>query len=84
MAKFPDKFQSIFETAIDGVIVINKRGIIEDANLASVLLFGYTKEEMIGNNVSMLMAEPHHSAHDSYLHAYQKTKNYRNWKRGRR
>jgi PAS domain S-box-containing protein len=74
MAKFPDKFQSIFETAIDGVIVINKRGIIEDANLASVLLFGYTKEEMIGNNVSMLMAEPHHSAHDSYLHAYQKTK----------
>lgn len=74
MTKSNDKFRSIFETAIDGVIVINNRGLIEDVNLSAVLLFGYTKEEMIGNNISMLMDEPHHSAHDSYIKAYQKTR----------
>ena len=74
MANSFDKFQSLFETAIDGVIVINERGIIEDINLAAVLLFGYTKEETIGNNISVLMAEPHHSAHDRYIKNYQNTR----------
>lgn len=74
MGNSPDKFQSLFETAIDGVIVISDRGIIEDINLAAVLLFGFTKEETIGNNISMLMAEPHQSAHDGYIKNYQETR----------
>ena len=35
MANSFDKFQYLFETAIDGVIVINERGIIEDIGLVT-------------------------------------------------
>lgn len=68
------KFQSIFETAIDGVILINARGVIEDINLSALLLFGYAKEELVGKNVSMLMDEPHRSSHDGYISNYRKTR----------
>ena len=68
------KYQSIFETAIDGVIVIGNRGLIEDINQAALSLFGYSKKEVIGNNVSMLMPEPDKSNHDQYLKNYQKTR----------
>ncbi|MBT8326846.1 MAG: PAS domain S-box protein [Bacteroidia bacterium] len=68
------KYQSIFETAIDGVIVIGNRGLIEEINSSALALFGYTKKEVIGNNVSMLMPEPDKSSHDQYISNYQKTR----------
>ena len=36
-------------------------------------MFGYTVEEMVGNNVSMLMPEPHRSQHNGYLQQYLET-----------
>lgn len=69
------KLEAIFETAIDGIITINHLGIIESLNSAAAKLFGFSAEEVIGNNVSILMPEPDHSAHDQYLENYQKTRN---------
>ena len=69
-----DKYQSIFETAIDGVILINNRGIIEEINHSALILFGYSKEELIGKNLKVLMQEPDKSKHDGYIQSYQKTK----------
>ncbi|MBR9861320.1 PAS domain S-box protein [bacterium] len=68
-------YQSVFKASIDAIFVINTRGIIIDVNQAGQKLFGYSAEELLGNNISMLMDEPHHSAHDSYLTNYQKTGN---------
>ncbi len=69
--KFSDPFlSSVFETVIDSVIVIDEDGIIIKANQASVLLFGHTKQELIGSNVSILMDEPHQSKHNHYLKRY--------------
>ncbi len=68
------KLEAIFETAIDGIITINHQGIIESINSAAVRLFGFSVDEVIGKNVSMLMPEPDHSAHDHYLENYQKTR----------
>lgn len=64
---------AVIENAVDGIISINSRGIISAMNPAAVRLFGYTNDEVIGNNVSMLMPEPHRSGHDSYLQNYQRT-----------
>ncbi len=67
------RLNAIIETAVDGIITIDKKGIIESANPAAARLFGYEANEMIGNNVRMLMADPHHSQHDQYLKNYLTT-----------
>lgn len=64
---------AIIETAIDGIITIDSRGRIENLNPSALKIFGYTEEELIGKNISMLMPEPDHSRHDSYLLRYQNT-----------
>jgi two-component system sensor kinase FixL len=64
---------SIIETAIDGIITIDKGGRIESVNPAALMLFGYALEELTGKNINVLMPEPDKSAHDSYLSKYQHT-----------
>ncbi len=65
--------QSMVETAIDGILLINTRGHIMMVNPSTVRLFGYTFEELEGRNISMLMPSPHREAHDQYLHNYLST-----------
>jgi two-component system sensor kinase FixL len=66
---------SIIETAIDGIITIDNRGLIETLNPAALSLFGYQLEEVVGRNINMLMPEPDKSAHDEYLNRYERTGN---------
>jgi len=67
------RLRTILDTAVDSIIIIDSKGIIESANPAAEKLFGYTIGELIGRNVSMLMPEPDRSAHDGYLRKYQET-----------
>src|SRR5690606_34193838 len=64
---------AIIDTAIDGIITIDSRGIVESINPSACGLFGYSSSEVIGNNISMLMPEPDRSRHDGYILRYQKT-----------
>lgn len=68
-----ERHRSIVETAADGIIVIDARGIIDSANPAVEKVFGYTADELVGRNVSMLMPEPDRSLHDSYVADYLAT-----------
>lgn len=67
------RLKAIIDTAIDGIITIDQRGIIETLNPAAAAIFEYEPAEVIGNNISMLMPEPDRSKHDSYIHNYQQT-----------
>ncbi|WP_316804184.1 PAS domain-containing sensor histidine kinase [Pedobacter nototheniae] len=69
-SKFLD---AIIENAIDGIITIDDAGIIEHLNPAALELFGYTKEELVGCNVSKLMPQPDKAQHDGYIHNYNTT-----------
>ncbi|MEJ8804482.1 PAS domain S-box protein [Pontibacter sp. H249] len=67
------RLKAIIDTAIDGIITIDNKGIIETVNPAAARIFGYAPEEVIGNNVKMLMPEPDHSLHDQYIENYHRT-----------
>jgi len=64
---------AVLKTAIDAIITIDDRGVIQQANHAVQKLFGYSAEEVVGKNISMLMPEPDRSRHDRYLSRYQET-----------
>ncbi len=64
---------SVINTAVDGMILINAKGIVQHFNPASVKLFGYEVEEVIGQNVKMLMPQHYAHEHDQYLTNYQTT-----------
>lgn len=64
------RLQAIIETAVDGIIAINDRGVIESVNPATCKIFGYEVAELLGQNVSMLMPQPHKQNHDGYINNY--------------
>lgn len=64
------RMQAILASAPNGIITIDKRGIIESFNSAAENIFGYGAAETIGKNVKMLMPEPHRGGHDGYLEKY--------------
>jgi two-component system, LuxR family, sensor kinase FixL len=65
--------QSILDTVPDATVAIETDGIIVSFNAAAVRQFGYTADEAIGNNVSMLMPSPYREQHDGYLERYLRT-----------
>jgi two-component system sensor kinase FixL len=65
---------AIIQNAIDGIITIDERGLIETINPAACKLFDYTPQEVIGKNVSFLMPPPDRNQHDEYIRRYQHTR----------
>jgi two-component system sensor kinase FixL len=68
-----ERLDAIFNTAVDGIIVINDKGIIEAVNPAVVRMFGYVDREIIGQNVNILMPSPYREEHDGYIARYLAT-----------
>jgi two-component system, LuxR family, sensor kinase FixL len=68
------RIAAIISTAVDGIITINERGLIEMMNPSALEMFGYeSTEELLGKNISALMPEPDKSQHDGYLKNYHET-----------
>ena len=73
LLKKESRLRGIVDDAIDGIITIDEHGLIESFNPSAERLFGYDATEVIGQNVKMLMPEPHRSVHDNYLARYRQT-----------
>ncbi|MEO0465652.1 MAG: PAS domain S-box protein [Pseudomonadota bacterium] len=76
-AETPDTLRSLLITVLasvpDGMIVIDQTGEIFAFSAAAETLFGYTAEEIIGQNVSILMTGNDRRHHDTYMDNYLKT-----------
>ncbi|MBC8284841.1 MAG: PAS domain S-box protein, partial [Nitrospinae bacterium] len=69
------RFQRILETAVDSMISIDEKGVIELFNPASEKEFGYSPEEVLGKNIKILMPSPYTEKHNIYLENYMRTGN---------
>ena len=68
-----DKLRRVIDAALDGMVVIDSSGTVLLYNAACERLFGYSPEEVLGNNVKMLMTPPDRNNHDTYIQNYLRT-----------
>jgi PAS domain S-box-containing protein len=65
--------QAVLNAAVDGIVLIDRSGIIQSVNPSVQKMFGYAPEELVGRNVKILMPPPWREEHDGYLARYQAT-----------
>jgi two-component system, LuxR family, sensor kinase FixL len=65
------RFRLAVEAAPNAIIIINAAGKIELANAQVETVFGYTRQELVGQPVEMLVPERFRSQHPEYRRIYQ-------------
>jgi PAS domain S-box-containing protein len=64
---------AVMETAVNAIITMGEDRCIQTINRATETLFGFTREELVGQNVKILMPEPYRHRHDGYVDQYRRT-----------
>ena len=60
------KFRELIENAPDAILQVDQSGAIVIANRTAEKLFCYTREELIGQNVDLLVPEANRAAHPAH------------------
>jgi PAS domain S-box-containing protein len=64
------KFKDLLEAAPDATVVVNRDAEIVLVNVQAVNLFGWHREEMLGQKIEMLMPERYRSMHPGKLNGF--------------
>ncbi|MCC7046369.1 MAG: PAS domain-containing sensor histidine kinase [Alphaproteobacteria bacterium] len=67
------RLRAIVDTAIDGILTIDSKGIVQTFNLGAERLFGYRASDVIGRNVCLLMPAADARHHDASLRRFVDT-----------
>lgn len=68
--KADEKFKNLLEAAPDAMIIVNEKGIIEIVNSEAENLFEYSREELIGSTIELIMPETFRASHVLHRHAF--------------
>jgi PAS domain S-box-containing protein len=64
------RFRSLLESAPDAVVITDAKGRVVLANAQTLQLFGYEREELVGQSVEVLVPERYRGGHVGYRMAY--------------
>ncbi|HRQ81409.1 MAG TPA: PAS domain S-box protein [Azospirillaceae bacterium] len=64
--------KGVLEAVGDGVVLSDHRGVIVDVNAAVERLFGYTRDELIGRDLAVLMGEDDAKRHPGWVADYNR------------
>lgn len=65
-----ENHRALFESAPDGIIVVDPSGRIRDANPAAEQMFGYARHELEGKTVETLVPEDRRAEHGAHRDRY--------------
>ncbi|HJP37810.1 MAG TPA: PAS domain S-box protein [Gammaproteobacteria bacterium] len=65
---------AIMDALIEAIVITNDRGKIERCNKAAVGMFGYSQEEAMGQDISILMPPNEEAKHSNYVERYRRTR----------
>lgn len=65
------EFQTLWEAATDGMITVNLKGSITSVNSMVEDLFGYARQELVGQPIEILIPEHMREAHHGFREEYQ-------------
>ena len=67
LRKAEQKFRSLLEAAPDAMVVINRDGRIVLVNARAEEMFGYAKQDLLGNSIGTLLSERFRSGYPDYV-----------------
>lgn len=70
------KFKGLLESAPDAMVIVNDAGVVELVNAQTEVVFGYSKKELIGQRVEMLIPDKYksHASHRKRFFINPKTR----------
>ncbi len=68
------RYMGVVETARDAVVTIDESHRILFFNRAAEAMFGFTKEEVIGQDLNLIIPSPHKERHKEYVRRYVETR----------
>ncbi|WP_339923163.1 PAS domain S-box protein [uncultured Cyclobacterium sp.] len=63
-------FKDLLESAPDAILIVDSTGEIKMVNQQAENIFGYTKLEMLGKDITLLMPEGNKSKHKSHIEKF--------------
>ena len=63
------KFRGLLESAPDPMVIVDGQGIIRLVNARAMNVFGYTREELVGQKVEIIVPERFHQRQQSQIRA---------------
>ncbi len=65
------KYRGVIDAAPDAIVIVTTTGAIDLVNRQAEILFGYARDELLGQSVEMLIPERFHGQHPAHRSGYE-------------